>query len=68
MKKYPHIQFGTIPNFTISEIKDDWAFGYHYKEYMKVPSDGVYEIFVNSNDGGIFEKQNNTLGYQGLKQ
>ena len=53
MKKYSVIQSGTISNFNIKAVKDDRAFGYRYDGYIFVPVDGVYEFFVNSNDGGI---------------
>lgn len=53
LDKYPVTQSGTMPNFSIAAIKDDRAFGYSFNGFINVPSDGVYEFFVNSNDGAI---------------
>ncbi|MEZ5106388.1 MAG: GH92 family glycosyl hydrolase [Draconibacterium sp.] len=53
MKNYPVLKSGIIPTFSIAAIKDDRSFAYRYKGFINVPSDGVYEFFVNSNDGGI---------------
>ncbi len=53
LAKYPVLEKGVIPTFNIAAITDDRAFGYRFKGYIKAPVDGVYEFFVNSNDGGI---------------
>lgn len=53
MKKYPVISFGIIPTFTISAITDKRSFAYTYQGYLDAPANGVYSIYLNSNDGGI---------------
>ncbi len=53
LKKYPVVKSGTIKTFNINEAGNDIAFGYRYGGYILAPADGIYEFFVNSNDGGI---------------
>ncbi len=53
MSKYPVLLSSIIPTFDISAIKDDRAFGYHYKGYINVPVSGVYTFYVDVNDGAV---------------
>lgn len=42
---------GIINKFTIENAKVESYFGYQYKAYIKVPTDGIYTFYLESNDG-----------------
>jgi alpha-L-arabinofuranosidase len=42
---------GVAPNFIIPEQNSDQNFGLEYNGYIKIPTDGTYTFFVNSDDG-----------------
>jgi len=44
---------GVISNFSITERPHSQAFAYIYRGYIKIPRDGVYTFYVESNDGSI---------------
>ncbi|MFZ0452950.1 MAG: alpha-L-fucosidase [Ignavibacteriaceae bacterium] len=40
-----------IPNFSISSAKSADHFGYEYYGYIKIPVDGIYTLYISSDDG-----------------
>ena len=44
---------GVLPNFSITARPHSEAFGYIYRGYIKIPRDGVYTFYIESNDGSI---------------
>ncbi len=44
---------GIISNFNITEQPHNEAFAYIYRGAIKIPRDGVYTFYVESNDGSI---------------
>jgi len=42
---------GIMNKFTIENAKVESYFGYQYKAYIKVPTDGIYTFYLESNDG-----------------
>ena len=42
---------GNMDKFTIANAKIESYFGYQYDGYIKVPMDGVYTFYLESNDG-----------------
>jgi len=44
---------GVLSNFNITERPHSQAFAYIYRGYIKIPRDGVYTFYVESNDGSI---------------
>ena len=53
LDKYEPKATGVISNFNITERPHSVAFAYIYRGYIKIPRDGVYTFYVESNDGSI---------------
>ncbi len=53
LDKYPATNTGVISTFDIDSIKDQRAFGYIFEGFIKVPVDGLYTFYLESNDGSI---------------
>jgi len=47
--------------FSIDSIKDDRAFGYNYEGFIKVPVDGLYTFYLESNDGSTLILDNELI-------
>ena len=45
------LKSGTMATFTIENAKVDNYFGYQFKGYIKIPKDGIYTFYLESNDG-----------------
>ena len=45
------LESGIMNKFTIENAKVESYFGYQYKAYIKVPADGIYTFYLESNDG-----------------
>ena len=44
---------GIADNFTIPKKNSGTDFGVNYAGYIKIPKDGVYTFYLNSDDGAI---------------
>ncbi len=44
---------GIIPQFSIENSKQTENFGYIFNGYINVPKDGLYTLFLESNDGSV---------------
>ena len=53
LDRYPVKNTGIIHTFNVDSIKDGRAFGYHYKGFIKIPADGLYNFQLESNDGAV---------------
>ena len=58
MDKYPILKSGIIETINIDAVKDERPFGYNYKGYIKIPKDGLYTFYLESNDGALFYLDN----------
>jgi predicted alpha-1,2-mannosidase len=45
------LESGTMDTFTIENAKIDNYFGYQFEGYIKLPEDGIYNFYLESNDG-----------------
>ena len=45
------LESGVIDKFTIENSKIPNYFGYQYEAYIKIPKDGIYTFYLESNDG-----------------
>ena len=46
---------GVMPIPTINDAPDEDHFGYIFSGFIDIPSDGIWEFFVSSDDGGVLE-------------
>ncbi len=53
LNNYSPKEEGIISNFNINKRKRDQYFGYIYKGYVEIPTDGKYTIYNKTNDGSI---------------
>ena len=58
LDKYPILKSGIMKTINIDAIKDERAFGYHFKGFIKIPVDGLYTFYLESNDGAVFYLDN----------
>jgi len=61
LDKYPILKSGIIETINIDAIKDERPFGYHYKGFIKIPKDGLYTFYLESNDGAVFYIDNKMI-------
>ena len=61
LDKYPVLKSGVIETINIDAVKDERPFGYHYKGYIKIPKDGLYTFYLESNDGAVFYMDNKMI-------
>jgi len=45
------ISRGSIANVTLSQAKEEEHFGFDFRGYIRVPADGVYTLYCESDDG-----------------
>ncbi len=45
------LESGIMDKFTIENAKTENYFGYEYEAYIKVPKNGIYTFYLESNDG-----------------
>ncbi len=55
------LKSGISPDFSISGRDRDQNFAYDFDGYLKIPSDGIYTIYLNTNDGGKLYLDNKLL-------
>ena len=51
----PVVSRGEMKAPSIKEAPDEDHFGYIFSGYIDIPSDGIWEFFVSSDDGGVLE-------------
>jgi len=51
MNRLSPLESGTLDTFSIENAKIDNYFGYQYEGYIKLPKDGIYTFYLESNDG-----------------
>ncbi len=51
MDGLPSLVSGIMDKITIENTKIDQYFGYQFEGYIKVPKDGIYTFYLESNDG-----------------
>jgi predicted alpha-1,2-mannosidase len=45
------VKSGIVPNFTIDPRESETFFGFDFKGYLKIETDGLYTFYLKSNDG-----------------
>ncbi len=60
IKKYPVLNKGIIATFNVDSIKDQRPFSYRFSGYLKAPVDGVYQLYLESNDGAVLSIDSKT--------
>ena len=58
LDKYPVLKEGVIETINIDAVKDERPFGYHFNGFIKIPKDGLYTFYLESNDGAVFYLDN----------
>jgi len=53
IKKIPFIESGVVPQFTYEKCRRDKNFAFIFEGYIKVPKDGRYTFYLESNDGSV---------------
>jgi hypothetical protein len=61
LDKYPIDNLGIISTFDVDSIKDDRALGYNFEGFIKVPVDGLYTFYLESNDGSTLFLNNELI-------
>ena len=46
------VKSGTVSNFTIEPRESETFFGFDFRGYLKIPSEGLYTFYLKTNDGG----------------
>ena len=47
------VESGRINNFSLSPAKTEDHFAFEYHAYIKIPADGIYQFYINSDDGAV---------------
>ncbi len=56
------VRSGVVDKFTISHAGKDSYFGFRYAGFLKVPKDGIYTFYLESNDGSrLFIDENELI-------
>jgi len=53
IEKLPVISSGVMPDFSIKNSPVPINFAYTFDGYIKIPKDGLYTFYLNSNDGSV---------------
>ena len=52
---------GVVPNFSVSLSESDKFFAFYYDGFIKIPNDGLYTLYLATNDGGRLMIDNRLL-------
>ncbi|NOR74637.1 MAG: hypothetical protein GQ525_05715 [Draconibacterium sp.] len=61
IKKSQPVETGIIPQFSIEKSRRDSNFAFIFKGYIKIPKDGFYTFYLESNDGSVLYLNDNKI-------